>query len=155
MRAWHLKQQGWTRRLIAGALGVTEGAVSHGLAAAEGQGPEALRTRPRGRVVRGTARLKPRLIRVFIQEFFRVYPEHGRFDWSRLDPYMDALARTGAKVVAAVAIKPKPLFPAVDPAVWRPNDVAEWQRVIAALVRRYSVDRPLVTRAPSAPVLRC
>jgi hypothetical protein len=39
------------------------------------------------RVVPGTAQLKPRLIRVFIQEFFQVYPEHGRFDWSRLDPY--------------------------------------------------------------------
>ncbi|HEY7425290.1 MAG TPA: hypothetical protein VH682_13745 [Gemmataceae bacterium] len=97
------------------------------------------------RVVRGIAKLKPRLIRIFIQEFFQVYPEHGRFDWSRLDPYMDALARTGAKVVAAITIKPKPLFPAIDPAIWRPNDVAEWQRVIAALVRRYSVDKPIVT----------
>ncbi len=97
------------------------------------------------RVVRGAARLKPRLVRVFIQEFFQVYPEHGHFDWSRLDPYMDALARTGAKVVAAITIKPKPLFPKVDAAVWRPNDVAEWQRVVAALVRRYSVDRPIVT----------
>jgi hypothetical protein len=97
------------------------------------------------RVVRGTAKLKPRLIRIFIQEFFQIYPEHGRFDWIRLDPYMDALDRTGAKVVAAIAIKPRPLFPKIDPAVWRPNDVAQWQRVIAALVRRYSVDRRLVT----------
>jgi hypothetical protein len=49
------------------------------------------------RVVRGTAQLKPRLIRIFIQEFFQVYPEHGRFDWSRLDPYMDALAGRAPK----------------------------------------------------------
>src|SRR5262249_46409197 len=97
------------------------------------------------RVVEATAKLKPRLIRIFIQEFFQIYPEHGRFDWSRLDPYMNALARTGAKVVAAITIKPRPLFPTVDPAIWRPNDVAEWQRVIAALVRRYSVDKPIVT----------
>ena len=97
------------------------------------------------RVVQGTAKLKPRLIRIFIQEFFQIYPEHGRFDWSRLDPYMDALARTGAKVVAAITIKPRPLFPTIDPAIWRPNDIAEWQRVIAALVRRYSVDKPIVT----------
>jgi hypothetical protein len=97
------------------------------------------------RVVQGTAKLKPRLVRIFIQEFFQIYPEHGRFDWSRLDPYMDALARTGAKVVAAITIKPKPLFPKIDQAVWRPNDVAEWQRVVAALVRRYSVDRRIVT----------
>jgi len=97
------------------------------------------------RVVRGTAKLKPRLIRIFIQEFFAIYPEHGRFDWSRLDPYMDALARTGAKIVAAITIKPKPLFPKIDQDVWRPNDVGEWQRVIAALVRRYSVDKRIVT----------
>jgi xylan 1,4-beta-xylosidase len=97
------------------------------------------------RVVQGVAALKPRLIRVFIQEFFAVYPESGRFDWSRLDPYMDALKRTGAKVVAAITIKPKPLYPKIDPAVWRPTDVAEWQRVVAALVRRYSVERPIVT----------
>jgi hypothetical protein len=96
-------------------------------------------------VVDGTSRLRPRLIRVFIQEFFNVYPEHGRYDWKRLDPYMDALARTGAKVVAAITIKPKPLYPKIDPSVWRPNDVAEWQRVVAALVKRYSVDKSIVT----------
>jgi transposase len=49
MRAWHLKQQGWAQRQIAAALGVTEGAVSRWLAAAEAEGPEALRTRSRGR----------------------------------------------------------------------------------------------------------
>jgi hypothetical protein len=97
------------------------------------------------RVVAGTAKLQPRLIRIFIQEFFRIYPEHGTFDWSRLDPYMDSFARTGAKVVAAITIKPKPLFPQIDPGIWRPTDVREWQQVIAALVQRYSVDRPIVT----------
>jgi hypothetical protein len=97
------------------------------------------------RVVAGLHRLEPRLIRVFIQEFFHVYPEHGRFDWTLLDPYMAALERTGAKVVAAIAIKPPPLFPTVDQAIWQPNDVDEWRRVIAALVSRYSVDRRIVT----------
>lgn len=97
------------------------------------------------RVVAGTARLHPRLVRIFIQEFFQIYPDHGRFDWSRLDPYMDALARTGAKVVAAITIKPKPLYPEIKERVWKPNDVAEWQRVIAALVKRYSVERPIVS----------
>jgi hypothetical protein len=96
-------------------------------------------------VVAGLARLHPRLTRIFIQQFFDIYPEHGRFDWSRLDPYMDSMARTGAKVVAALTIKPRPLFPAVDHRVWQPNDVAEYQRVVAALVRRYSVEKPIVT----------
>jgi hypothetical protein len=98
-----------------------------------------------GRVVAGAAKLRPRLVRIFIQEFFRVYPEHGKLDWSRLDPYLDSFARTGAKVVAAITIKPKPLFPRIDATIWRPTDVSEWQRVIAAMVQRYSVDRPIVT----------
>ncbi|MCK4284181.1 MAG: hypothetical protein KAX44_07675 [Candidatus Brocadiae bacterium] len=97
------------------------------------------------RVVGGVRKLKPRLIRIFIQEFFRIYRGSGRFDWSRLDPYMDALAATGANVVAAITIKPKALYPQIDQSVWRPRDVAEWQNVIRELVRRYSVQRPLVT----------
>src|SRR5689334_9426342 len=63
------------------------------------------------RVVEGVHKLQPRLIRIFLQEFFQIYPDHGRFDWHRLDPYMDALARTGAKIVAALTIKPPVLFP--------------------------------------------
>ncbi|NLW49912.1 MAG: hypothetical protein GXY85_03595 [Candidatus Brocadiaceae bacterium] len=98
-----------------------------------------------GRVVEDARRLRPRLIRIFIQEFFRVYRGEGRFDWSRLDPYMDALERTGAKVVAAVTIKPKALYPEIDQSIWRPRDVAEWQNVVRELVRRYSVQRRVVT----------
>jgi hypothetical protein len=89
--------------------------------------------------------LKPRLIRIFLQEFFNIYPAHDRFDWSRLDPYMQALADTGAKVVAALTIKPPVLFPQVNHAIWRPNDVAEWQHVVRELVKRYSVERPNIT----------
>ncbi|MGW0228043.1 GH39 family glycosyl hydrolase [Actinopolymorpha singaporensis] len=100
------------------------------------------------RVVEGAATLRPRLVRIFVQQFFDIYPEHGRFDWSRLDPYLDSLAATGAKLVAAICLKPGPLFDhddRIDHAAWMPNDVAEWQRVVTALVRRYSVERNLVT----------
>ncbi len=96
-------------------------------------------------IVEGVRRLRPRLIRIFLQEYFFIYPEHGRFDWSRLDPYMAAFARTGASICAAICIKPKPLYPNVDAAIWRPADWKEWQQVIAALVRRYSVEQPIVT----------
>ena len=97
------------------------------------------------RVIKGMNKLKPRWIRIFIQEFFAIYPDHGRFDWSCLDPYMDALARTGARVVAAMTIKPKPLYPEIDHSLWRPRDVSEWQEVVRRLVQRYSVEKPIVT----------
>jgi hypothetical protein len=42
MRALELKQLGWKRRDIAAALGVTEGAVSHWLAASRRGGRDAL-----------------------------------------------------------------------------------------------------------------
>ena len=89
--------------------------------------------------------LSPRLIRVFLQEFFRIYPERGRFDWSRLDPYLESYARTGAKLVAAICIKPKPIYPQVDQRIWRPTDSAEWQKVMAELVTRYSVRKKIVS----------
>jgi transposase len=46
LRAWHLKQKGWSQRRIAGALGVSEGAVSQWMTRAGDAGPDALRRRP-------------------------------------------------------------------------------------------------------------
>jgi xylan 1,4-beta-xylosidase len=96
-------------------------------------------------VVEGIKKLQPRLIRIFIQESFNIYPEHGRFDWSLLDPFMESFAETGAKIVASINIKPKPLFPVIDQTIWMPNNIEEWQTVIGAMVCRYSVERPLIT----------
>ena len=97
------------------------------------------------RVVEGLAKLKPRLIRIFLQEHFNIYPERGRFDWSLLDPFMAALVGTGAKVVAAITIKPKVLYPKVDHSIWRPTDWSEWQHVVREMVKRYSVDKQIVS----------
>jgi transposase len=46
LQAWHLKQQGWSQRRIAEALGVSEGAVSQWMKRAGDAGSEALRRRP-------------------------------------------------------------------------------------------------------------
>jgi xylan 1,4-beta-xylosidase len=97
------------------------------------------------KVIAGSKKLMPRLVRTFIQQYFDIYPEHGQFDWSILDPYMDSLAATGGKVVAAITIKPKVLFPNIDQYDVMPNDSKEWQHVIYELVKRYSVERPIVT----------
>jgi transposase len=44
-QAWQLKQQGWSQRQIAVALGVSEGAVSRWMTRARESGPEALQPR--------------------------------------------------------------------------------------------------------------
>jgi transposase len=46
LRAWQLYQQGWKQKDIAGALGVTEGAVSQWITKAKRQGVHALRHQP-------------------------------------------------------------------------------------------------------------
>jgi hypothetical protein len=97
------------------------------------------------RVITGIAKLKPRLVRVFLQEYFDVYPAHGTYNWAKLDPFLESMAKTGAKVLAAIAIKPKVLYPKIDQAIWRPNDVKEWQQLIGAMAKRYSVERKIVT----------
>lgn len=99
--------------------------------------PESIRPRVKA--------LGHRMVRVFLQEYFFIYPEHGVFDWTRLDAFMDSLEQMGVKVLASICIKPKPLYPKVDPTVFMPNDAEEWKRVIRELVRRYSVERPLVS----------
>ena len=46
LQAWHLQQEGWTQRQIAGALGVSKGAVSQWMTRGRDGGPAALRHRP-------------------------------------------------------------------------------------------------------------
>jgi transposase len=46
LQAWHLKQQGWSQRQLATALGGSEGAVSQWMKHGREGGSEALRHRP-------------------------------------------------------------------------------------------------------------
>lgn len=97
------------------------------------------------RVIAGAKKLRLPLLRTFMQEYLRVYPGHNTFNWDICDKYMQSLQATGANVVASLTIKPKALFPKIDHAIWQPASTAEWQKVIAAVVKRYSVDQKIVT----------
>ena len=96
-------------------------------------------------VVDAIAKLKPRMIRIFLQEFFYIYQGNGVYDWSKMDAYMDAVHAMGGTIMASICIKPKALYPVVDESIWMPNDVKEWQDVIRTLVLRYSKEKPYVT----------
>lgn len=97
------------------------------------------------KAIMGAKLLSPKLIRVFIQEFFYVYPEHGVYDFDKLDIFMDALEATGAKIVAAICVKPKCLYPDKNHTLYMPNNIEEWQELIRTLVNRYSIERKVVT----------
>jgi len=96
-------------------------------------------------VVEATAALKPRMVRIFLQEFLYIYPDHGVFDWTKMDAYMDAVHAMGGDIMASICIKPKPLYPVVDAEIYMPNNIKEWQDVIRAMVLRYTVEKPYVT----------
>src|SRR2546421_10827116 len=46
LRAWELKNEGWSQRQIARAFGVSEGAVSQWIKAGRDGGPDRLKSRP-------------------------------------------------------------------------------------------------------------
>lgn len=97
------------------------------------------------KVINGTAKLKPGLIRIFIQEFFFIEKENGALDFDSLDRYMRSVRATGADIMASICIKPKSLYPAVDETVWKPNDIKRWQYIIGEMAKRYSVENKYVT----------
>ena len=58
--------------------------------------------------------LHPETIRIFLSEYYRIYPAHGVYEWSKLDRELAAVRATGARPTLAVAMKPPALFPKVD-----------------------------------------
>lgn len=81
--------------------------------------------------------LHPRLIRLFVQEYFDLLPAPGRYHFDSLDRSVDLILRAGAKPLMAIAFKPRVLFPVVDQDVVEPNDYERWEDLIYQLVRHY------------------
>lgn len=79
--------------------------------------------------------LHPRIIRLFVGEYYRMLPARGKYDWTKLDRELHAIRATGARPAMALTMKPPLLFPKVDHDVVHPNDYGEWERLIEALVR--------------------
>ena len=78
---------------------------------------------------------RPRTIRLFLSEYYRIYPDHGRYDWSRLDRELRAVRAVGARPTLSLAMKPPVLYPTVDHFTVHPNDYDEWERLCEALAR--------------------
>jgi hypothetical protein len=81
--------------------------------------------------------LRPRLIRLFIQEYFNLLPARGRYHWKTLDQSVDLILKTGAKPLMCIAFKPRVLFPKIDQDNVDPSSYDAWEALIFNLVRHY------------------
>ena len=81
--------------------------------------------------------LHPRLIRLFVQEYFDLLPEDGRYHFDTLDQSVDEIVRAGAVPLMCITIKPKVLFPKIDQDVVDPNDYDKWKTLISQMVNHY------------------
>jgi len=81
--------------------------------------------------------LKPSVIRLFVQEYFDLLPEQGRYHFDTLDRSVATILATGAKPLMCICFKPRALFPEINHDIVEPNDYAEWEKLIFNLVRHY------------------
>lgn len=81
--------------------------------------------------------LRPAVIRLFIQEYFDLLPERGRYHFDTLDRSVDTIRATGASPLMTICFKPRGLFPEINQDVVEPRDYAAWEELIFNLVRHY------------------
>jgi xylan 1,4-beta-xylosidase len=81
------------------------------------------------------AQLKPQTIRLFVQEYFNIYPDHRTNYWETLDKAIEVIRATKAKPILSLCFKPLTLFPKIDQDVVHPNSYKEWGELITALVK--------------------
>lgn len=85
--------------------------------------------------------LHPQLIRLFVQQYFNIYPAHGKYNWTTLDKSIETILATGAKPLMCLCFKPKVLFPKIDDKIVRPTSYHEWEKLIEHLVKHCNVEK--------------
>jgi xylan 1,4-beta-xylosidase len=81
--------------------------------------------------------LHPRIIRLFIQEYFDLLPKPGKYHWDTLDANVDLIRKTGATPLMNIDFKPKALYPVIDEKIVEPSSYAQWEQLIYEMVRHY------------------
>jgi len=81
--------------------------------------------------------LRPRIIRIFLQEYFDLLPEPGKYHFETLDRSIDTILKAGSKPLMCICFKPRILFPAIDQDIVEPNDYDAWEELIFSLVFHY------------------
>jgi len=84
--------------------------------------------------------LSPKVIRLFLQEYYDVYPQRGKYRWDTLDRAVASIIATGAKPLMSICLKPPVLYPEIDQDKVHPTSYDEWDELIYRMVRRYNVE---------------
>ena len=85
--------------------------------------------------------LHPQTIRLFVGEYFDLYPAHHQYHWATLDKAIEAILATGAKPIMNICFKPRVLYPQTNHEIVDPTDYAEWEELISQLVKHCNRDR--------------
>jgi hypothetical protein len=81
--------------------------------------------------------LHPRIIRLFIQEYFDLLPRPGQYHWDKLDESVDLIRKTGAAPLMNIDFKPKVLYSVIDQKLVDPASYKDWEQLIYSMVRHY------------------
>jgi hypothetical protein len=80
-------------------------------------------------------------IRIFLSEYFDVYPSRGVYNWEILDRTIKTILDCGAKPILAICFKPKTLYPEINENIVHPNSYKEWEQLIFEMVKRYNIEK--------------
>jgi xylan 1,4-beta-xylosidase len=81
--------------------------------------------------------IHPKLIRFFTQSYFNVLPAKDTYDWKEIDAWVEMIRKTGAEPLMDIVLKPRLLFPKLDPAVMSPTSWAQWDALIYHMALHY------------------
>ena len=81
--------------------------------------------------------LRPGIIRLFVQEYYDLLPERGRYHFETLDRTVDSILASDAKPLMCLCFKPHALFPEVNDSIVEPKDYAAWEELVSKLVEHY------------------
>jgi len=81
--------------------------------------------------------LRPKLIRLFVQEYFDLLPQPGHYHFETLDRCVDTILQTGAKPLMCLCFKPRRLFPELNQDIVEPSQYDRWETLVKKLVKHY------------------
>jgi hypothetical protein len=81
--------------------------------------------------------LHPKLIRLFVQQYFDVLPSEGNYRFDLLDSSVDEIVQAGARPIMTITVKPMAIFPKVDQDIVEPANYALWEELMERMVKHY------------------